>query len=290
MTIWHEYLTPTSLSDVLRLLQETPAERRVLAGGTDLLLELQQGKQSPLHTLIDVSAVPEMRGIEIRDERLFIGAAEPVSKVATSPLVREHAQALSEAAALIGGPQVRNVATLGGNVAHALPAADGAIALAALDAEAEIVSPAGTRRAPLPTLYRGVGQNTLAAEEVLLGFYLPLRGEGEGSAFRRVMRPQGVAVAILNVAVWLRREGERIAAARLAIGPSGPVVRRLTAAEEALRGGALSEETFRRVHAAVLREARFRTSAQRATREYRQRMADVLLRQALRAAFERAAR
>ncbi len=289
MKIWKNYLTPTSLSDALRALQETPAPVRVVAGGTDLLLELQQGKHAPVHTLIDVSAIPEMRGIEIRDERLFIGAAEPVNNVAASPLVREHAQALSEAAALIGGPQVRNVATLGGNVAHALPAADGAIALAALDAVAEIVSPAGIRRAPLPSLYRGVMQNTLAADEVLLGFSLPLKGAGEASAFRRVMRPQGVAVAILNMAVWLRREGTRLADARVVVGPSGPVIRRMTDAEEVLRGQPLTEETIRRAHEAILSQASFRTSRHRATKEYRQRVAGVLLREALTTAFERAA-
>ncbi len=287
MKIWTNYLTPSSLSDALRALRESPAPVRVVAGGTDLLLELQQGKHAPVHTLVDVSAIPEMRGIEIRDGHLFIGAAEPVSRVAASPLVHEHAQVLSEAASLIGGPQVRNVATLGGNVAHALPAADGAIALTALDAVAEIASPAGTRRAPLPSLYRGVTQNTLAADEVLLGFSLPLKGPGEASAFRRVMRPQGVAVAILNVAVWLRRESERIADVRIAIGPSGPVIRRMTEAEDALRGQMLTEENLRRAHEAVLEQARFRTSRHRATKEYRQHMAGVLLREALTAAWER---
>ncbi|GAB4531286.1 MAG: xanthine dehydrogenase family protein subunit M [Anaerolineales bacterium] len=289
MKTWTHYITPSCLSDVLRALQEAPAPARVVAGGTDLLLELRQGSQPPLHTLVDVSAVPEMRGIELREGRLRIGAAEPISRIANSPLVHTHAQALSEAASLIGGPQVRNVATLGGNVAHALPAADGAIALAALDAVAEIASPAGVRRAPLTSLYRGVGQTALAGDEVLLGFSLPLRGPGEASAFRRVMRPQGVAVAILNVAVWLRREGERIAEARLSVGPSGPVVRRMTAAEDALRGQPLSEETIRRAHAAILQQASFRTSRHRATKAYRERMAGVLLRETLTSAYERAA-
>jgi len=288
MNPWKTYLSPPSLSDALRALQEAPAPVRVVAGGTDLLLELQQGKHAPVHTLVDVTSVPEMRGIELRAQRLFIGAAEPVSRIAVSPLIRQHARALSEAAALIGGPQVRNAATLGGNVAHALPAADGAIALTALEAEVEIASPAGRRRAPLLSLYRGVGQTTLAADEVLLGFYLPLRAAGEASAFRRVMRPQGVAVAILNMGVWLRRVGERIAAARIAVGPSGPVPRRMTAAEEALRGQPFTAESIRRAHAAILAEARFRTSRHRATQEYRRRMAGVLLAEALELAWRRA--
>ncbi|RME08388.1 MAG: xanthine dehydrogenase family protein subunit M, partial [Anaerolineae bacterium] len=182
MKICEQYILAASVDEVFQALGSAPGKAQIIAGGTDLLLEVQQGKREPPHTLIDVSDIPEMRGIEIRESRLFIGAAEPISRVAESPLVHEHAQALAEAAALIGGPQVRNVATLGGNVAHALPAADGAIALAALDAVAEIASPRGMRRAPLPSLYRGVMQNTLAADEVLLGFSLPLKGAGEASA------------------------------------------------------------------------------------------------------------
>ena len=111
-----------------------------IAGGTDLLLDLKQGRHAPVHTLIDLTFVPEMTVLELRGDELYIGAAVPVNRVALDPLTGTHAQALVEACDLIAGPQVRNVATLGGNVAHALPAADGTIALTALDAQAEVAS------------------------------------------------------------------------------------------------------------------------------------------------------
>ncbi len=114
-----------------------------IAGGTDLLLDLKQGRHAPVHTLIDLTFVSEMSLLELRGDDLYIGAAVSVNRVALDPLVGTHAQALVEACNLIAGPQVRNTATLGGNVAHALPAADGTIALTALNAQAEVASPAG---------------------------------------------------------------------------------------------------------------------------------------------------
>jgi carbon-monoxide dehydrogenase medium subunit len=132
---------------------------------------------------------------------------------------------------------VRNVATLGGNVAHALPAADGTIALLALDATAEIVSLEGRRRVPMEQLFAGPGQSTLQPRgEILVGFLLQRRGPGQASAFRRVMRPQGVAIAILNTAIWLERQEGCIRDIRIAVGPAGPTPFRARQTEATLRG------------------------------------------------------
>ncbi|RME90801.1 MAG: hypothetical protein D6770_01720, partial [Anaerolineae bacterium] len=173
MPLWQTYLRPHSVDEALRALTSVPGPAIPIAGGTDLLLDLRQGRHRPVHTLVDVTAIPEMTALEIRRERLYVGAAVPLRRVATSSLVREHARALAEACDLIGGPQVRNVATLGGNVAHALPAADGTIALMALDAQAEIATLQGRRLSPLGELFRGPGQSVLQEGELILGFYLP---------------------------------------------------------------------------------------------------------------------
>src|ERR1051326_1503905 len=146
MNLWQEYLRPTNLSQALKAFAEASGPTLPLAGGTDLLLDLEQGHHSPIHTLVDVTSIAEMRVLEVRGNELFVGAAIPVNCIVLDPLVRAHARALTEACNLIAGPQVRNVATLGGNVAHALPAADGTIALLALNAIAEIASATGTRR------------------------------------------------------------------------------------------------------------------------------------------------
>src|ERR671923_399924 len=140
MNLWQEYLRPTNLSQALKAFAEASRPILPIAGGTDLLLDLEQGRHAPVHTLLDVTSIEEMTALEVRGNELFVGAAVPVNRIVLDPLVITHAQALTEACNLIAGPQVRNVATLGGNVAHALPAADGTIALLALNAQAEIAN------------------------------------------------------------------------------------------------------------------------------------------------------
>ncbi|MEW5871147.1 MAG: FAD binding domain-containing protein [Chloroflexota bacterium] len=289
MSIWKTYYLAESIPDALQALAAAPGENRLVAGGTDLLLDLQQGRHAPVDTLVDVSNIPEMRLLEVRGQALFVGAAVPLNRVAASPLIYQHAQALHEAAGLIGGPQVRNTATLGGNVAHALPAGDGAISMLALGAEAEVASRDGRRRAPLGELYRGPGRSALhPQEELLVGFHLPLAGAGDASAFRRVMRPQGVAIAILNMGVWVRRQQERILDVRIAVGPAGPLPLRARAAEQVLRGQVFDAALLAQAVQALLGEAHFRTSPQRATAEYRRHTAQVLLQETFDLAWQRA--
>ncbi len=290
MVRWQKYHRAQSIKDALQVLASSPGPAVPLAGGTDLLLDLQQGRHGPVHTLVDVSAIAELTALEARRDVLFIGAAVPLSEIEASGLVQNHAPALVEASALIGGPQVRNTATLGGNVAHALPAADGTIALIALDAQAEVADLEGRRLVPLIELFRGPGQSALDPQrELLVGFQTPLARSGEGSAFRRVMRPQGVAIAILNMAAWIRRDGSRIADVRLSVGPSGPTPRRMQTVEAALRGEALSEKLMVRAQELLLAEAHFRTSRHRASTEYRRLLVNSLLEETLTAAYTRAA-
>jgi len=286
MNLWKNYHNARSVQDALQALSAAPGDASLIAGGTDLLLDLQQGRHAPVHTLVDITAIPEMTALEIREGELYIGAAVPHAQITQSKIVNQHAAALATASGLVGGPQVRNTATLGGNVAHALPAADGTIALVALDAQAVIASSAGTRRLPLEELFLGPGRSALEPRgELLVGFYLPLKGIQQASAFKRIMRPQGVAIAILNTAVWLHREGDTIADVRIAIGPSGPVPRRLRQAEDALRGQTFGPEAIQAGIDGAQAEANFRTSRHRSTKEYRQKMAGVLLEDTLNMAW-----
>jgi carbon-monoxide dehydrogenase medium subunit len=184
---------------------------------------------------------------------------------------------------------VRNIATLGGNVAHALPAADGTIALFALQAQAEIASKEGNRRVGMDELFIGPGKSTLnPTRDLLVGFYLPLRAEGSASAFQRVMRPQGVAIAILNMALWLMRDVERIIDVHVSAGPVGPVPKRLEATEMAIRGKKMAALDFQQLGAVLLDEVSLRTSRHRATSEYRQHLAVDLLEQTLKSAWQAA--
>jgi CO/xanthine dehydrogenase FAD-binding subunit len=287
--LWQHYHTAESVADALQALAGAQGTVRVVAGGSDLLLELKQGRVPCVDALVDVTAVAEMTAIEQRQDRLFIGAAVPLSRVVQSERVGRHAAALVDACSLIGGPQVRNVATLGGNVAHALPAADGAIALLALDAFAEIaVWGAPRRELGLSELYRGPGESALdARRELLVGFYLRLVEGGQGSAFKRVMRPQGVALPVLNLACWLERADDRIASVCIAMGPAGRVPTRCRAAEQALTGMPFTQEAIAAAQAALLTEVHLRTSPHRATAEYRAHLSGVLLEDVLACAWQR---
>lgn len=289
MSLWSRYIPASSVDAALLVMREADGPACPIAGGTDLLLELQQGLHPPVHTLVDISAIPELRSIEMRGAFLFIGAAVPVREVHAHPLVGEHARAVEKACDMMGGPQVRTSATLGGNVARALPAADGTTALVAMGAEAEIADSRGRRLVPLLDLYRGPGESTLAAgREILVGFHIPARRPGQSSDFDRIMRPQGVALPILNAAVWLERRGEYIHDIRMAVGPSGPVPVRALELEDALRGKSFNDRNAETMLRLIRTSVRLRTSPQRATADYRYLMSEVLLRDIVARAWEHA--
>lgn len=289
MNLWQEYKRPTSVVEAVQSLASASGPALPIAGGTDLLLDLKQGNHPPVHTLVDLTFIPEMSSLELRGDELFIGAAVPVNRVALDPLTGTHAQALVEACNLIAGPQVRNTATLGGNVAHALPAADGTIALTALEAQAEVAGVSGTRRVPFTSLFLGPGKSAIdKTKEIIVGFYLPLSTPHSASCFKRIMRPQGVALPILNCSVWLERAGDVINDIHIAIGPGGSTPFRATEAESALRGQALNEDTFARTLEVLLGQAKFRSSARRAGAEYRMHIVGGLFKDVLDTAWKRA--
>ncbi|MHB8112508.1 MAG: FAD binding domain-containing protein [Bellilinea sp.] len=291
MKLWSKYVMAATVDEAVQALAQAGGKAKPVAGGTDLLLELQQGRQAPVHTLVDVSAIPDLQRLEVRGGQLFVGAGVPVARIVQHPLMRLHAPAVVEACGLIGGPQVRNTATLGGNVAHALPAADGMISLAAMDAVAEVAGANGLRLVPLLELFRGLGKSVLTENhEILVGFYLPLRTAGHGSAFSRVMRPTGVALPILNLAVWLQRSGEIIECVRIAVGPAGPTPQRALAVEEFLYGKPYTTETAAQAVEVIRSTMKFRTSPRRATAEYRQHLVGVLLLEVLEKAWQRASK
>jgi CO/xanthine dehydrogenase FAD-binding subunit len=289
MDLWQHYFCPETVNEALQALSSAPGPACPIAGGTDLMLDLQQGRHAPVHTLVDITSIPELASLEIRQQELFIGAAVPLGRIASSAMVRQHALALVEACNLIGGPQVRNMATLGGNVAHALPAADGTIALMALEAQAEIADLKRRRRVSLADLFLGPGQSSLkTGQEILVGFTISLCSPHQGSAFKRIMRAQGIALPILNLSIWLERQQDRIAAVRVAVGPSGPTPRRIIPVEDSLCGQDLNPATCFHALEVLLNGVHFRTSPYRASAEYRQQLVEVLLNDTLNTAWQRA--
>ena len=290
MSTWSKYIVAKSVEEALGALAATPGSTCPIAGGTDLMVDLQQHiHTSPIHTLVDITKIPELLCLELRTNSLFIGAGVPLRKITESPLIRRHAMALSEACGLIGGPQVRNTATLGGNVAHALPAADGTIALVALNAKVEIASPAGRRMEPILNIFRGVGQSSLVRDrDILVGFHIPAFSTCQASAFGRVMRPQGIALPVLNLAVWLQREDQQIQAIRIAVGPAGPIPQRASAIEDFLAGTTFTPDVLEQAKNLADSTLHFRTSPMRATAAYRYHLFKILLEEIIGIAWERA--
>lgn len=293
MSLWQQYHRPQTITAALNFLAQHEGRARIVAGGTDLLLEMQQGHKTPVEALVDVTGIPEMGEICQEDGYLEIGAAVTHTQIVKSTLITQQATCLVESCGVIGGPQVRNVATLGGNVAHALPAADGTTALVALDAEVEVASLNGRSWRPILSLFKGAGKSAVdQTGELITRFRFPAAVTSMGTAFKRIMRPQGVALPILGCAVWLLVKPvggaeARIEAARICLGPVRPVPCRAEEAEAALKGRTLADALEDCILAA---QAEFtpRTSKHRATAEYRVEMIEVLLRRSLPLALERA--
>ena len=290
MGLWNQYHLPDSVEQAVAILDSAGPNGAVVAGGTDLLLDLQQGRHPKVEALIDVNHIPELQKVDMDETRIFIGAGVPLSKIVTHELLRFHAPGLVEACNRIGGPQVRNVATLGGNVGHALPAGDGTIALLPLNTETQLASSSGRRWVALDDLFEGPGITSFdRTKELIVGFRFAKRGELDGSASKRIMRPQGVAIAILNMAIWLRANADAyIEDLRIAIGPASPTPFRARGAENRLKGQRYSDEWIATGVGVILEEARLRTSRHRATETYRRHLIEILLRRCMDHAVRRA--
>jgi len=295
MTLWQEYHLPTTVNEALALMQRYDGQALFVAGGTDLMLDLEYGNHPPVAALVDVTKIDGLNDIQEEGDWIRIGAAVTHAQIESDPRVRRYGTALAESSSVVGGPQVRNVATIGGNVAHALPAADGTIGLLTLDAQVQVCTRDGDEVAcewrPLLSIFAGPGRNNLALNQMLAGFRFRKTGPREASAFDRIMRPQGVALPILGVAakVTLSADFASIDEAAIAIGPAGPIPFRATEAEAALtRAAQFDEAAVEAAIAAAQAQARLRTSKHRATKEYRHEMIAVLLRRVLNRAVERA--
>jgi len=255
-----------------------------------LLLEIQQGLKPPVEAMVDPGRINGLNLITLEEGQIIIGCGVSHSKIIADENIIQRGTCLAEGCGVIGGPQVRNVGTLAGNVAHALPAADGTIALLALDGEIELAEADSTRWMPLQAAFLGPGKSAIDHHRALLTrLRFKATGEREGSAFYRVMRPQGVALPMIAMAVRLRLDGqEHIASVRISIGPAGPVPYLAEPAMKMLIGGPPSREQFSKAAAAVLTDISLRSSKYRATKEYRAEMIRTHLPTLLARAAERA--
>jgi carbon-monoxide dehydrogenase medium subunit len=276
-----EYRFAHTVDEALGLLAAGAGASRLIAGGTDLVLQLRRGERRAA-CLVDVSRIDALRVLAGTGGFVTVGAAVTHSELAASGLIRERARVLGLASAEVGSPEIRNTGTVGGNVVNAQPAADTALALLALDAEAEIVSTSAARWVPLVELYRGAGVSAVdSSAELVRAFRFRAPSGGVGSAYRRLGKCKSIALPVLCVATVVRLAGDRIASASIALGPVAPHPFRASHAEAWLAGKPAVPATFARAAALVRDEAHPRDSLLRCSREYREAMVSVMVQSTL---------
>jgi CO/xanthine dehydrogenase FAD-binding subunit len=281
--MWQAYETPTSAEEALEILDRYDGQAQIIAGGTDLIIELQEGKHS-VKCLVDVTRIPGLDRIRQEDDRIVLGPNVTFRQIKDSPLLQAEARVLSEAASTVGALQIQTVATLAGNVVSALPAADGSVALIALDAEAEIADGNGRTWRPVGELFLGPGKSAVdPRRQMITAIRFAVPGGGHGSAWERIGRRRALVLPILNCAVSLMLDGDglRFNWARIGLGPVAPVPFRARQTEAFLAGRPVDEETFVRAAEIAAGEAQPRTSLLRASKEYRVEVLKVLVRQGL---------
>jgi len=276
-----EYSLPSTVDEALALLNKNIGTARIIAGGTDLMIDLESGRVNA-GCLVDISNIEELKSIEMNGDIISIGAGVTHNEVAKSTLIREKAPVLASACRAVGSLQIRNAGTLAGNVVNAQPAADAAVALVALGARAEIAGPNGLRSVPVEELYAGVGKSKVdSTQELLTRFTFPALVENQGSAFVRLAQRKALALPMLNVAVVVSLSENVFKWARIVMAPVGPGPVRATQAEELLVGAEVSSLNIKKAADASRAQANPRDSALRGSREYRLSVLEVLVRRAL---------
>jgi CO/xanthine dehydrogenase FAD-binding subunit len=276
-----QYIRATDTEHAVALLAQYRDTARVLAGGTDLLVELKTAPHGP-HAVIDISRVAPLKRIERTDGGLRIGSAATHAEIASSELVRSSCAVLAQAANAIGAVQTRNAGTIGGNLVTCVPSMDSGPPLLALDASVVLASERGKRRLTLGEFFLGPRRTAALADELLTHILIPEASLGKAMTFLKFGLRKGQALALVNVAAGFFREANAATfqSPRIALGAVAPTVIRAFEAERCLEGRRIDSRAIREAAALAAAEASpiddFRASA-----SYRRSLIAVLVRRAL---------
>jgi carbon-monoxide dehydrogenase medium subunit len=278
-----EYLAPRTLAEAVEALAKYDGQARMIAGGTDLLLKMKAGKLAP-KVVVNIKRIPELRCLSF-DSHLTLGALTTLEELRRSPIIRQHYPALAEAAATMASAQIRNLATVGGNLCNAAPSADLAPILIALNAIVRIAGPGGERRAPLGEFFTGPGTTILEPGELMVALKVP-RPTGPALYLKHSPR-EHMDIAVVGVGLSLRWGSSATAtptstceSARVVLGAVAPTPLRAQRAEEELLGGPLNAERIDRAAKLAAEEAKPIDDV-RGSAWYRRRMVEVLVRRGL---------
>lgn len=283
-----KYCEPASLDEAVRILVAAGDEARVLAGGTDLVVDMKMGRMRP-STVVNLKSIPDLSGVADDSGRTRIGALTKVTEVEASPLVRQRHPALAQAASILASPAVRALATIGGNVGRASPASDLGPALIVHEARAAVTGVDGTRDELVEELYVGPGATSLVSSDIITHFTLPQPPPGFGSAHVKLgKRGSGTDIALAGVsASVVMGAGGAILDCRIALASLGPTPFRAVGTESLLRSELPTEALLVAAAEAASGEAR-PIGDMRASASYRVTLARVLTLRALREAMESA--
>ena len=284
-----DYAAPKTVAEAFALLNERGDRARVLAGGTDIIVQVREHRRD-LDLLVDVKRIPELNELAYDPARgLVVGAAVPCYRIYEHAEIAKAYPGLIDAAALIGGIQIQSRASLGGNLCNSSPAADSIPALIALAAVCEIAGPNGSREVPVEQFCTGPGRNTLGRGELLVRLRFPAPKKNTGAAYLRFIPRNEMDIAVVGagVAVTLDAAKERCTEARVALGAVAPTPLYVADAGAALVDGTLNDGLIEKAVAAA-RAAAKPISDMRGDAEYRKHLAGVLVKRALTIAIQRA--
>ena len=281
------YLFPKNVEECIKMLSEYKGDARLVSGATDLSLWIKDEKVSP-SVLVDVSDVKEMRFVEVIGNKLVIGAAMTHAEIASNETVKKYFPALSDGCRSVGSPQIRNVATLAGNIVSAQPAADSVVPMTAMDASCEIADENGTRIQKIRELSKKVGVSTVdPTKEVITKIFIDIPKCKYGTAFKRISPREAMSLPVVNVAVMLTADASGIITeAKVVASPVDIVPFRAKETEEFLVGKKPSEEVFEEASKLAGEEASPRDSLLRGSGAYRKNLVKDLVAQALREASQ----
>ncbi|MGD2124758.1 MAG: FAD binding domain-containing protein [Desulfobacteraceae bacterium] len=282
-----EYLMPRSIDEAISLFVSHGERAKYIAGGTDVMVKVSEGKISPQY-LVSLRRVPGLDHILYKDGELRIGSLVTHRMLELSPVIKKEFPILIDAVTNIGSVQIRNVATIGGNIVNAVPSADGAIPLITLGAEVRLRGPKGERRIALEDIFIGPGQTLLETGEILLEFVIPKLLPHTGAAYRKHTRRAAMELPLLGVAVLVSLEDDMLSCteARIGLGVLAPTPMRAKNAEAIMKGNELDDEILKKAGRAAAEECKARDSI-RGEAWYRREMVEILVPRMTRLAMER---
>jgi len=281
------YVSAKDIGDAVAALAEHGAKAKILAGGTDLLVELKHAVHSP-QIIVDVSRLRELKEIAVKNDGLHIGALATHGDIMASHVIQGMFPALVDAAHSIGAVQTRNLGTLGGNLITCVPSMDSGPTLMALDASVTVANAEGQRRMTLAELFGGPRKTSLKPGDLLVDIVIPKENLNKPAGFEKFGLRKGQALALVNAAAALFVDKGKFKAPRIALGAVAPVVIRAPKAEAYLEGRAINAEAMTEAGRIAATEAKPITDF-RASAEYRRDLIAVLVKRALTTAHARAA-